>query len=341
MRHDIAVPATRNASGTGEKRGLSRAAIPRYHYSTYGLVLSSQLELPELRATESTPTPDLEILADYFPETPKNPDVSVADRQGCADCFEFIFEGIARYRIEQGKRILIDRRVLKTRGTGTPERNLRLHLLDSALGALLHQKHWLPLHLSALETPDGVWGFTGDPGAGTSTLAAWLHYHHGWPLLTDEVGVIKPDEALPYLHPGPPRLKLWKDALASLGFDHHSLSRDLTRTDKYHLMQHRGFHTYAQPLKALVLLEHAEKGVGASLEPLEGLEAFEVVMAALYLPEWGQTFNGPARLMAYASDLSRRIQVYRYRRPWSLQNMELSLAPLVQRIHERASHVAA
>ncbi|MCL7939405.1 hypothetical protein M8009_03680 [Halomonas sp. ATCH28] len=340
MHHDLAVPAARNVPGIEEKRGHFRAAVPRYHYSTYGLVLSSQFELPELRGTEPTPTPDIEILADSFPEDPNKPGVGDIDRQGSADCSQFVFEGVARYRIEQGKRILIDRRVLKTRGTGTPERDLRGHLLGSAMGTLLHQKHWLPLHLSALETPDGIWGFTGAPGAGTSTLAAWLHYHHDWPLLTDEVGVIKPDEALPYLHPGPPRLKLWKDALASLGFDHHSLSRDLTRSGKYHLIRRRGFHTYAQPLRALVLLEHAEKGTAASLEPLEGLEALEVVMASLYLPEWGQALNGPARLRTYASELAQRIQVYRYRRPWTLDDMEQSLAPLVQRIHERASHDA-
>ena len=238
---------------------------------------------------------------------------------------------------EKGKRILIDRRVLKSPRAGTPNRDLRGHLLGSAMGALLHQKHWLPLHLSALETPSGVWGFTGDHGAGISTLAAWLHYHHDWPLLTDEGGVIKPDEALPNLHPGPPRLKLRRDAVASLGFDHQSLSRDLTRTDKYHLIQHLGFHTYAQPLKALVLLEHADRGAAASLEPLDGQEASEVVMAALYLPEWGQAFNGPARLMAYVSDLSRRIQVYRYRRPWSLDDMARNLAPLVKQINARAS----
>jgi len=341
MLHDIAGPATWNVPGTMEKRGHSRAAVPRYHYSTYGLVLSSQFELPELRGIVPTTTPDIEILADSFPEAPKNTGVSDVDLQGSVDCPQFVFEGVARYRIELGKRILIDRRVLKTRGAGTPDRDLRGHLLGSAMGALLHQKHWLPFHLSALETPDGVWGFTGAPGAGTSALAAWLHYHHDWPLLTDEVGVIKPDEALPYLHPGPPRLTLRKDALASLEFDHHSLGRDLTRAGKYHLIRRRGFHTYAQPLKALVLLERAKEGAAASLEPLEGLEAFEVVMAALYLPEWGQALNGPARLMTYVSELAQRIHVYRYRRPWSLDDMELNLAPLVQRIHERASHVTA
>lgn len=341
MRHDIAVPATWNAPGTEEKRGYSRASVPCYHYSAYGLVLSSQFELPELRGTKPTPSPDIEILADSLPEDPTNTGVSEVDLQGSADCSQFVFEGVARYRIEQGKRILIDRRVLKARGTGTPVRALRGRLLGSAMGTLLHQKHWLPLHLSALETPDGVWGFTGAPGAGISTLTAWLHYHHDWPLLTDEFGVIKPGEALPYLHPGPPRLKLRKEALASLEFEHHSLSRNLTRAGKYHLIPHRGFHTYAQPLKALVLLERAEKGAAASLEPLEGLEALEVVMASLYLPEWGQALTGPARLMSYISELAQRIQVYRYRRPWSLDDIEPSLAPLVQQIHERASPVTA
>ncbi|EWG98231.1 hypothetical protein [Halomonas sp. BC04] len=96
-----------------------------------------------------------------------------------------------------------------------------MYLLGTALGALLHQRHWFPLHVSALATPSGAWAFTGESGAGKSTLAAWLHHHCGWPLISDDVAVVKPGEMIPRLHPGPPRLKLWQDALAMLGIGTH------------------------------------------------------------------------------------------------------------------------
>jgi hypothetical protein len=201
------------------------------------------------------------------------------------------------------------------------------------LGALLHQRHWLPLHISAVETPSGAWGFTGNSGAGKSTLAAWLHYHYGWKLVSDDVGVIKPEEGHPTLYPGPPRLKLWKDALERLGIERQGLVRDLTRTEKFHLNQHQGFKTTTEPLRALVMLERGPSDEKACVEAIEGVEAFRIVMSALYRPEWGQRFNGPDRLMQYGADLARQIRVYRYRRPWSLESMEQSLAPLLQRIH--------
>lgn len=209
-----------------------------------------------------------------------------------------------------------------------------MYLLGSALGALLHQRHWLPLHISAVETPAGIWGFTGHSGAGKSTLAAWLHCRYGWKLVSDDVGVIKPEEGQPTLYPGPPRLKLWKDALERLGIERQGLVRDLTRKEKFHLTQHQGFKTNNGPLKALVMLEKGHDDEKACVETIKGVEAFRIVMSATYLPEWGQRFNGPARLMRYGADLTRQIRVYRYRRPWSLENMEQSLTPLLQRIHD-------
>ncbi|WP_146218687.1 hypothetical protein [Halomonas sp. LBP4] len=319
-----------------ERRGHPSPTVSPHFYSTYGLRLSSQLEFPELRPLPPGMAADVEIVADDLPDMLEDSDGSEPGLQYSEDRCQFCCEGIARCRVEQGRRIQLDRRVPLKPGASPPDEDLRHYLLSTALGALLHQKHWLPLQLSALETPSGVWGFTGDAGAGKSTLAAWLHYCQGWPLVSDDVGVIRPGETPPYLYPGPPRLKLWDGALATLGIDPRDLVRDPSRADRYHLIQHHGFRTYAQPLRALVTLERAGEGEDATLEPLNGREAFRVVAASLYHLEWGRTFNGPARLMTHAADLARRIRVYRYRRPWSLDDMEQSLAPLVALIHEAA-----
>ncbi|MCL7939406.1 hypothetical protein M8009_03685 [Halomonas sp. ATCH28] len=309
-------------------------------YATYGLTIASQLELPELEALPPEASPDIHIRIGEVAGHLEEAEFSTPWLQCSGNCCQFLLDRIARYRVEQGMSIRVDRRLGPACGSTTDEGDLRVYLLGSALGALLHQRHWLPLHISAVQTPAGVWGFTGDSGAGKSTLAAWLHYRYGWKLVSDDVGVIRPEETPPTLYPGPPRLKLWKDALERLGIDRQGLVRDLTRTEKFHLNRHLGFTHDSEQLKALVMLERVPADEKASIEPVEGVEAFRIVMSALYLPEWGQRFNGPARLMQYGADLARQIRVYRYRRPWSLEKVEESLTPLMHHIHERAGHAS-
>ncbi|WP_458526772.1 hypothetical protein [Onishia taeanensis] len=322
------------------RQGKRDAPIQHHHYRTYGLRLSSQFVLPELLPSPPVSVPDAEIVATQVPTELVAAEVSNGWMRYTKARCQFSAEGIARYRIDRGYRIQVDRREMSAAASRTSEEDLRLYLLGTALGTLLHQRHWLPLHLSAVNTPSGVWGFTGPSGAGKSTLAAWLHYHLEWPLVSDDVGVIKPSDSLPYLYPGPPRLKLWKSALTRLGLDHRHLVQDQARTAKYHLVNHTGFLDTARPLHHLVMLESATPDEPANLTPLEGLEAFQAVMATIYRPECGLAFNGHARLMAQAAGLARRIQVFRYRRPWSLDGMERSLVPLLERIHEGAGHGA-
>lgn len=316
-----------------ERRCESPALAESYHYHTYGLRLSSQLALPELPATPHCGDPDIEILAQALSEMPQEAASSWNWFRLDADRCQLMLNGVARYRIEEGRRVLVDRRVAGGAGQAASAGDVRLYLLGTALGVLLHQRHWLPLHVSALQTPAGVWAFSGPSGAGKSTLGAWLHYTQGWPMVSDDVAVIKPQEPLPYLHPGPSRLKLWKDALDALGIARGGLVRDLTRADKYHLSLPQGFQARPQPLRALVMLERAAEGEPASLEPIEGVAAFKAVMASLYRPEMAQAFNGLEGLTRAAGGLAALIDVYRLRRPWSLDELPTSLAPLLRRIH--------
>ena len=321
-----------------DRRRDSPADFLPHYYTTYGLTIASQLELPELKALPPVVSPDIRIHVGDVEGHLDGAESSTPWLQCTSDRCQFLLDRVARFRVEQGNRICVDRRPRLAHGSTTDDGDLRVYLLGTALGALLHQRHLLPLHISAVETPSGVWGFTGNSGAGKSTLAAWLHYHYGWKLVSDDVGVIKPEEGVPTLYPGPPRLKLWKDALERLDIECQGLVRDLTRRDKFHLNQHQGFKANAETLRALVMLERCRSDEKPSIEAVEGVEAFRIVMSALYLPEWGQRFNGPARLMQHGTNLARRIRVYRYRRPWSLNTMGQSLAPLVDKVCESVKH---
>ncbi len=324
-----------------ERRGNLPAIDQRYYYLTYGLKICSTLELPELPEIDPCEHPDVFVTTPGVAERLEDGTYLTNWLEVGDDRCQITVEGIARYRVEEGQRILLDRRMPRGVNPVADPGDVRLFLLGSALGALLHQRHWLPLHVSALKTPAGAWAFTGHSGAGKSTMSAWLHFSQQWPLITDDVAVIKPDEDEPLLHPGPARVKLWRDALKALGIETEGLVRDLMRAEKFHLMMNKGVRYDAHRLNALVQLERAEEGEEASLERLSGVEAFKTVMGAIYRPELGSEFNTDEHLMSEGIRLAKQIRVYRFRRPWSLDDMDKNLQPLLDEINAQASETAA
>ncbi len=298
-----------------------------YVYKTYGLVIASELILPELAVTSATEVPDITILAQPVPEVLAGASYSDSYFQVAGDICQVDANGVARYRIEEGQRILVDAQ------PGVAAGDVRLYLLGSALGAVLHQRHCLPLHVSSVVTPNGVWAFTGNSGAGKSTLAAALHYRLGWPLFSDDVGVIfseKSDQLL--FHSGPPRLKLWQDALEHLDISQNGLMPDLMRINKFHLQVETGFEQYPRQLSALVWLERARRNEAASIVPVEGAQIFQYVLGAIYRDNFARQLNDMQRLFHQCGELARRLRIYRYRRPWQLEKFESSLGPLLKEI---------
>ena len=107
--------------------------------------------------------------------------------------------------------------------TGHPRPNdndVRLFLLGSVMGALLHQRGWLPLHGSAIRLPDGTAAiFMGPSGVGKSTLAAAFR-RRGYAVAADDVSLIFTGaDGSPLLQPAYPELKLWAEAAAKIGED--------------------------------------------------------------------------------------------------------------------------
>ncbi|MGB1249578.1 MAG: hypothetical protein ACPG8W_03030 [Candidatus Promineifilaceae bacterium] len=205
-----------------------------YYYSVHRLQIASELHLPELYPlvaeelqSVSFETVDATIRFGDVPTKLEEPHSEGAFHQAKPNQFLLPVDGIASYWVEAGKRITIQPEPQAT------EDEIRLFLLGSVLGALLHQRGQLILHGSAVQTPKGAVIFCGASGAGKSTLAAALQ-KRGYPVLADDVCAIKLDEnGQPHVVPGVNRIKLWADATKKLNQPVEGLKRVRPQVEKY------------------------------------------------------------------------------------------------------------
>jgi len=183
--------------------------LSTYQYKVYGLTLSSELELPELIPAQIT-DPDVTIT---FGEVPEHLPVikgSGVHYEAANKDFLFRFEGIGQFRVQNGNRITIQSE------QNTHPEEIRLFLLGSNLGALLHQRGMLAMHGSAVSDGHNTTILSGKSGSGKSSLAAGL-LELDYAVIADDISVICRNENQEfYVEKGIPHMKLWKDVLAHL-----------------------------------------------------------------------------------------------------------------------------
>ncbi|HKA54196.1 MAG TPA: hypothetical protein VKJ47_11090 [Candidatus Binatia bacterium] len=226
------------------------------------------------------------------------------------DHYRFAVPDVSRYLVRQGREIL----VVPAPGAGA--REVRLFLLGSAWGALCYQRGLFPLHASMVRVGSGVVAFCGAPGAGKSTLAAWLA-SRGYRLVIDDlcrVDLSVPEP--PRVWPSVPRLKLWRAALSALGWSSEQLERDYFRADKFHLPWPEASLRQVLPLRAIYLLEWGDTGL-VRLTSTAALRRF--IGSATYRGDLLEPMGRLAEHWGRCAELLRQVPVFELRRPrdWS------------------------
>lgn len=293
------------------------------HYLIFGLQLSSDIELPELLPHPRPGVPDISVGCTVLHEG--GAEQFATGRVGAIEPlrYEFQIARGARFKVCDGERIEVD-----MTADADPS-DVRVWLLGTALGVVLHQRGLLPLHVSAVAVEGVAMAFTGQSGAGKSTLAATLH-RRGLPLLTDDVALVTTDEQGATLHPGFPRIKLWSDALDHFELDRRDLIPDLTRTEKYHLRLEPsdGFHAAALPLRRLYLLERSHDDQ-IHIEPVRGHAAMSLITENTYRVGIAHRMGAAAPHLIRCGEIARRIEVFRFQRPWQLDGLAASTEALL------------
>jgi hypothetical protein len=306
-----------------------------YHdYSVFGLRVRSELELPELYAGDWIGQPDVTVSMGDVPSTNGGEGLH-AD----GDSLVLTIPGVASYRMEGGGSIVVQR------AHGAPDRNVRVFLLGSAFGALLHQRGLLPLHANAIEIEGKAVAFLGESGAGKSTLAAWFH-DHGYRVLADDVCVVQFDEhGRPLACPGLPRLRLWQEALDASGRRSADYSRSYADEgvwNKYDVPVRAQSCPGQVRLAALLVLGRGEQ---AELVPLSGVAAAEAVFAHTYRGGYLGLLEDRQNHWSGAVRLVRSTPVYRLTRAWGLDQFndqfELMVKLIGKRLAGRAESLAS
>ncbi|MEO6581063.1 MAG: hypothetical protein ABIN83_07910 [Sphingomicrobium sp.] len=303
--------------------------IGPFDYYLFGLHIRSELYLPELPAVTLASAPQVEVRIGEVGSVGEDGLVPI---DGGA---LLTIDGIARYSITDGSTIMIDRR------PDVPDANVRLYLLGSALGMLLHQRGLLPLHANAVEIDGRAFAFAGASGAGKSTLAAWFH-DHGYPIIADDVCAISFNEArLPFVAPGLPRLRLWREALERSGRDVAEYARSYAGDetwDKYDVpLRQQAPISTPVPLGGIYLLV---KGDSLAITRLQGIEAIEAMFAHTYRGRYVPAFGDVGKHWQSCARLASHTPIFQLVRPWGLDRLAADIPVVVSHIRSATSDLA-
>jgi len=284
-------------------------------YRTYGLVVASELLLPEL--APATGTPDVRIRLGTVDAPPPSEQRPFGWTRAAEGCTILHWNQVGTFLVRDGCEIVVDP------FPGVADELLRAYLLGSALGVLLQQRGRLALHASAVAFATGVVAFLAASGRGKSTLAAVLR-NQGQPLVADDVIAVQVDDPVPIVYGGFPQLKLWPDAVAALGEDAAALPRLHPGVEKRIRRVADAFADAPRPLRRIYVLAD---GPEPASEPLTPRPAFLELVRHSYSAR-ALAGAAVARHFSQCARLASRVPVSRLRRPHDLQRLP-ELARLV------------
>lgn len=291
-----------------------------HRYLAFGLSIQSELEFPEL--VVSSHPPQVSIAVRRLPPKYRQIIPHGSAWYGDDECFLLVLEKIGRFLVQDGQKIFID---------PSPQsrvEQLRVFLLGSCMGALLHQRGLLPLHASAIATEKGCVLFAGDKEAGKSTLAA-VFTQRGYKLIADDICAIAIDaNGLSFVQPSYPQLKIDRDWKNNLGFSQYSHLASPWFQNKIRIPVHQVFASNGVSIHRIYhLIDSFVEG--AEITPLSGKDAFLAIAQNTYRREFAPRFGKVQEHFQLCKCVTNTVVSKRCKRKKSLSSLK-TLADLLE-----------
>jgi hypothetical protein len=199
-----------------------------------------------------------------------------------------------RFSYREGAEFVIDADGARVQASWVPPMTLEdfaTFLLGPILGFILRLRGHVPLHASAVEIGDRGVLFVGGPGAGKSTLAA-AFAAQGYPVLSDDVVLLRQDGEGTVAFPASPRVGLWPDSARALFGSAESLPRFSATYPKHYVdLTQPGYRFRDAPIRVAAIYVLGER-IPAGHTPIisadnrrDGLMALIANSYSNYIPD--------------------------------------------------------
>lgn len=274
-----------------------------FKYRAYGLVLESDVELPELLADSGST--DVIVRIGTLDEVSS---LSHFDESRVVG----ELPGIAKVAIQHGKEILI------APFPDVTEESLRPNVLGGCMAIIMQQRGCLVLHASCVDIGGRAIAFLGPSGAGKSTLAAAFN-RAGYPLLTDDVlpvDLLRKNNGKPTVIPSFARIKLWPETLQALSLQDTKAIPIYKGAQKFSCWIPESKNTSPLPLERIYVLK---KGENHAILPFSDQAAFAAFIEHRRSAQGMVSLNFKSKLLYQATQLIEQVTVKQFIRRPSLE----------------------
>lgn len=277
-----------------------------HFYKAFGLIFESDIEIPEFVPTDET-NPDIRIFRGSAPDEIPSPAAKGVLFQGSSSEFLLKVPDTGKIFVSNGNAVCIDKKA------GVSWDDIRVFMLSSGMGALLHQRELLPMHASAVEMNGVVAMFMGNSGTGKSTLAAAFS-KKGARVLADDISLIRHPENSSILVPAFPQVKLWEDSLTKLQDSPGNLKKVRAELGKYWKTITERFQDQPKTV-ALAFLLSPVNNDNFSITRLKGIEKFNVLKNNTYKFRFIHSTGLEKNHFGNISRLANNITLFKTERP--------------------------
>ena len=281
--------------------------MDKYYYTVYGLTIRSDIKIKEFVTCDDEKW-DIDIVLGGVPKHVKQSIENGMIADYSKDNVWFHIDNVAEYYIADGKTIIVE-----------PSKNadntlLKVYLMCSCLGFIMIQREKIAIHGGVIAIGDNGVIFTGDRGAGKSTLTTALR-NKGYRFISDDVAATYIDK-VPYVYPGFPYQKLCDDIVEGMGYEkekYESIIGD--EKIKYIVPAYDSFHDEAIKLNAICKLTIDDVN-DVTIEELRGKDKIDNIINNIYRCEFLRYMGGiTPEMFKQCLLIAKNIKFYKITRP--------------------------
>ena len=279
------------------------------NYYVYGLNIKSEIEIEEFVKLDDIDNKDVVSISygkmsdEIKEEIKQGKRIKLSNNK-----IWFHINDIASYCVTDGNKIeveLCDNADMKL---------MKIYVMCSCLGFIMIQKKMIAIHGGVIEMDDKAVIFTGDRGAGKSTLTTALR-ERGYKFISDDVARVKIDK-VPYVMPGFPYQKLCESAMDKFGYDKEAFTSFMSDKEvKYIVPAMDEFVSEKRELVSIVKLTVGDVDE-VTIEKLRGSEKLNNIIENIYRGEYIKHLGKMDPIyFKQCVDIAKNIRFFKITRP--------------------------